>query len=125
MTDFQGLRFSEPLPRRTTEHKTREPVEVNEAPSVKQLDGEVTKEGEIAFGEGAYCEVWKGRWKKGGGEEIGEIVSFSLTTSILLTWLFVGGLESTSDTQCNRGGAEGPTFADRLHTTSSCHLPGY
>ena len=93
------------MPRRTAEHKTREPYEVNEAPPVKQLDGEVTKEGEIVFAAGVYCEVWRGRWKKGGGEEIGEIVGLGLATLFLLTRLFAGGLESTSNTKDDGEGA--------------------
>jgi len=93
MADTQKLRFLEPLPQR------------EEIPLVKRLDGEVTRLGEIAFAGGMYCEVWVGRWEKGsregtGGEKVDvEKVSLSLATSILLTRVVIGGLESTSNTQ--------------------------
>jgi len=99
MTDTQKLRFLEPLPQR------------EETPLVKRLDGEVTSIGDIAFAGGMYCEVWVGRWEKGGREGIGEEkvdvekVSLSLTTPILLIWLVIGGLESTSNTQVTGTGA--------------------
>jgi hypothetical protein len=97
MADIQKLRSNEPLLRRTAEQEVQESqsVEANEAPPIKQLDGEVTRQEEIAFGGGMYFEVWVGRWEKGGGEEVGgKKVSLSLTTLILLMWLFAGGLES-------------------------------
>ena len=71
-------------------------VQANE---ITRLDGEVTKLQETPFARGTYCEVWEGQWVKIGGEV--EKVSLSFTTSVLLTGLFVGGLESTS----NREGA--------------------
>jgi hypothetical protein len=120
VSDIQKLRFKEPLLRRTAEQKTQEPAEINEAPSVKLLDGEVMRGGEIAFAGGTYCEVWIGRWKKEVGEEK---VSLSPTTSTLPTRPFVGGLESASDTQGDREGAEGSAFADRLCAASLCLLP--
>ncbi|KAF9653023.1 kinase-like protein [Thelephora ganbajun] len=71
-TGHNKLRSHEPLPRHTSEHETQDsqPVEVNEAPPVKRLDGEVTRLGEIAFAGGLCCEVWIGRWEKGGGEKV-------------------------------------------------------
>ena len=69
MVDIQKLRFDEPLPHRTAEHEIQsQSAEANEAPPVKRLDKEVTRLGEIAFAGGMYCEVWVGRWEKGGGE---------------------------------------------------------
>jgi len=121
MADIQGLRFSEPLPIGEHKKQANQPVEVNEAPPVKQLDGEVVKLEEIGFGGGVYCEVWEGRWEKGRGEGIDgekagdkgvrgekvdvEKVSLSLTAFILLKWLFIGGLESAPNTQITREGA--------------------
>jgi len=89
-------------------------VQANEVPPIKRLGGEVTRLGETPFAGGTYCEVWMGRWvkqggEKGSGEKIGrekvevEKVSLSLTTSILLTVLFVGGLESTSNGATGEG----------------------
>lgn len=73
-----------------------------------------------------YCEVWIGLWEKGGGEKgsgeeidgdkVGdkgvsgekveaEKVSRSPTTFTLLRLFFVGGPESTSNTQVTREGA--------------------
>ena len=75
-----------------------QPVQANE---ITRLDGEVTKLRETPFARGTYCEVWEGQWVKLGGEV--EKVSLSLATSILLTGLVAGGLESTS----NREGARG------------------
>lgn len=71
-------------------------VQANE---IMRLDGEVKKLRETAFSRGTYCEVWEGQWMKTGGEV--EKVSLGFTTSVLLTGLSVGGLESTS----KRGGA--------------------
>ena len=80
MTDIQEL-----LP--ITGHETQEnrPVGANEAPSVKRLDGEVTRIGVRALTGGMHCEVWEGRWEKrvGGKVEV-EKVNQSITTSILL-----------------------------------------
>jgi hypothetical protein len=82
------------------------PIEADEAPPVKRLDGEVTRLGTISFSGGTYCEVWVGQWVKGGGAKVEvEKVSLSLTTSILLMELFVGSLESTSHTHVTREGA--------------------
>ena len=75
-----------------------QPVQANE---ITRLDREVTKLRETPFASGTYCEVWEGQWVKLGGEV--EKVSLSLATSILLTGLVAGGLESTS----NREGARG------------------
>lgn len=43
-------------------------------PSVKTLNGEITKEGDLAVAGGAYSDVWKGKWL---GEE--EVISLSQT----------------------------------------------
>ena len=89
--DIQRVQFDEPLSRRTLERETQEEsqlIEVNEALPVKRLDGEVTRLGKVAFAGGMYCEIWVGRWKKGGErEEVEEKVCLRLTTFILLTQL--------------------------------------
>lgn len=102
---FQWPRFPEPPSRRTTEEGIQDPlpVEANEVPSIKRLDGEITRLEDIAFAGGTYCEVWVGRWVKGSGEV--EKVSLSLTTVFLLIKLFLGSLESTSRTQVTGEGA--------------------
>ena len=99
---FQWLRFYEPPSRHTTEHDIQDvqSLEGDEMQPVKRLDGEVTRLEDMAFAGGTYCEVWVGQWARGGGEV--EKVSMSLTTSILLTKLFVGSLENTSHTQITR-----------------------
>lgn len=43
-------------------------------PSVKVLNGEITKAGDLAVAGGAYSDVWKGKWL---GEE--EVISFDQT----------------------------------------------
>ena len=102
MADIQRVRFNEPSLIRTTEPESQ-PVEANETPPVKRLDGEVVRLGEIAFSGGTYCEIWAGRWKKPGDKEAdGEKVSLSPITSTLLMWLFAGGLESISIAQVLR-----------------------
>ena len=78
-----------------------QPVQADEEPPIKRLDGEVKRLQETPYAGGTYCEVWVGQWEKQGeekdsGVEI-EKVSPSLTTSILLTGLFVGCLESISN----------------------------
>ena len=123
MADIQRVRFNEPSLIRTTEPESQ-PVEANETPPVKRLDGEVVRLGEIAFSGGTYCEIWAGRWKKPGDKEAdGEKVSLSPITSTLLMWLFAGGLESVSIAQVFREDAQGLTFADCLYPTCSCLLP--
>ena len=87
MADIQETRFNGPWPRRTAD---RGLVEASEAPPVKRLDGEVTRQGEIAFAGGTRCEVWVGQWRKFGFEK----VSLSPTAFILLMCLFIGGLEN-------------------------------
>ena len=100
--NIQKVRFNEPSLIRTTEPESQ-PVETNETPSVKRLDGEVVRLGEIAFSGGTYCEIWAGRWKKPGDKEAdGEKVSPSLIAYIPLMSLFVGGLESISIAQVLR-----------------------
>lgn len=58
--------------------------------SVQRLDGSVTRMGEVPFAGGIHCEVWVGRWDKGGkigGEEADpEKVHLSLATVITLTF---------------------------------------
>ena len=125
MTDIQN--HESPLhqtagPEATEGHS----VEPNQPPVYKRLDGEVKRQGEMPFSGGAHCEVWIGIWEKGGGEKgrgkevsgekvdgkgmdgekaDSEKVSLNLVTVILLTWLGLGGLESTSNGQVARESA--------------------
>jgi len=56
--------------------------------------------GDFPLSVGTYCELWGGVWNRGGREEASrEKVSLRLTTFILLTLRFVGGLENTSSAQ--------------------------
>ena len=74
--------------------------EISEPPTVTRLDGEVIRMGDFAFSVGTYCEIWAGLWNKGDrGEADREKVSLSPATHIMLTLLFVGGLENTSSAQ--------------------------
>ena len=76
--------------------------------SVRRLDGEVTRLGDIAFDGGTHCEVWIGKWVKGGRMEGGEgdVEKVRLRfVSTPLTWPFVGGLENASSTSVTREGA--------------------
>lgn len=68
MDDIQNNEFLLP---RTAEPETAEghSVETNKPPPVKRLDGEVKRQGEMAFSGGMHCEVWIGIWDKGGGEK--------------------------------------------------------
>jgi hypothetical protein len=34
-------------------------------PTVKRLDGEITRQGDIPFTGGLYCDVWLGTWLSG------------------------------------------------------------
>ena len=93
--NIQKLRFDEPSRRPTVEGEPPEsqPVESSEPPHIKRLDGRITRMGELAFAGGTYCEVWVGRWDKGGeeaGREKGgaEKVSLSFAVSILLKTAF-------------------------------------
>ena len=45
-------------------------AETGSPPPVKILNGEITRQGIIPFAEGTYCEVWTGRWEKGGWERV-------------------------------------------------------
>lgn len=117
MTNLQN---HESLLYQTAEPETMEghSIETNQPPPVKRLDGEVKRQGEMAFSGGMHCEVWIGIWEKWGGEKgrgeetsvekaggkridgekaDSEKVSLNLATSILLTWLASGGLESSSN----------------------------
>jgi len=123
MPNAQKLQSHEP-PRHTVEHEIQDTqsVETNEAPPVKRLDGEVTRQGDVAFAAGAYCDVWVGRWEKrsgergsgeAGGEKVEvEKVSLSLVTSIPLIRRSVGGLKSTSNNHVTRAGAYGSAFCE-------------
>ena len=77
--------------------------ESSDPPPVKQLNGKITREGELAFAGGTYCEVWIGLWDK-GSEEAGrekadpEKVILGHVDSTPLTPAFVGGFEGTSST---------------------------
>ena len=82
--------------------QTGQPVETNQTPPIKRLDGEVTSLGDVPFAGGTYCEVWVGQWRK---KEDWEEVSLSLIASILLTWLLTGCLESSQNGQIAREGA--------------------
>ena len=76
MPDIQKSRSPEPPPHRTTEDV--QPIGLDspffsmEAPPVRRLDGEVTRTRDMAFSRGTHCEVWVGRWVKGGRMEGGE-----------------------------------------------------
>jgi len=89
MLDIRKVRFDELLQPRAVRQGTRDSqsVNVSELPPAKRLDGEVVREGEIAYSGGMYCEVWAGKWKKGVveiGVERVEKVSPGLTAAILL-----------------------------------------
>ena len=117
----------EPVPHNTVEHEPRESqqIEASELPPIRRLDGEVTRMGAHPYAGGTYCEIWEGLWRKHGQgavgrEALGEMVSLSLITSISLTGLFVGGIESASRTPFIGRDAQGLTFADQLCVTCSC-----
>ena len=67
MPDIQKSRSSKPLPHRTTEDVR--PTELGAAKPARRLDGEVTKTGDVALYSGPHCEIWAGRWVKGGDVE--------------------------------------------------------
>ena len=132
MSGVQRVQSTVPPPRHVSKPRTQESqlVEVNEVPPVKRLNGEVTRQQELTSAGGTNCDVWLGRWKKcrrgwGGREEVyEEKVCSSLITSTLLTWIFIGRVESSSSAEGIGGGTQGLTFADRLHGFSnSCLLP--
>jgi hypothetical protein len=60
-----GTRVRQTTKREMTESST---IEASELPIVKNLDGEVTRQGDFAFAEGSYCEIWVGSWEKVGKE---------------------------------------------------------
>lgn len=73
-------------------------VQASEAPPIKRLDGEVAKVQETPLPKGRYCETWVGQWVNESGEKVKvERMSLNPTASVLLTGLFIGGLESTPD----------------------------
>jgi hypothetical protein len=80
-------------------------IETSKSALIPGLDGEVKRQPEMVFPRGMTCDFWMGTWDKvgGGGMNEGRVnsekVSLSLTTSILLTRLVLGGLESTPNTQ--------------------------
>ena len=89
--------IQKPQPHGTPQHHSMGheiQVEGNEALHLRRLDGEVEKTGEKgAYAGGTDCEIFAGRWTRGGREGTGvevEEVSLSLTTSILLTGPFSG-----------------------------------
>ncbi len=49
-------------------------------PTVKILDGEVTKVGDIAFSGGPYSDVWEGKWLNGG--KVAFVPAYLLFTSV-------------------------------------------
>ena len=69
-------------------------VEGNEALHLRRLDGEVEKTSvRGVYAGGTDCEMFAGRWTRGGREGTGmevEEVSLSLIISILLTGPFPG-----------------------------------
>ena len=71
LPDIQKSRPSRPAPHLTTEPETQDvqPTEPNETPSVRRLDGEVTRTEDLPFIGGTHCEVWTGQWVKGGDVE--------------------------------------------------------
>ena len=129
MANLQRIQFTvQPSPPpRITERAARE----SEVPPVKRLDGEVMKQSKLPFAGGTNCEVWVGRWKEHSGacgreeayeEKVG--LSLSLTTSTLLTKLFVGGLKSPSDVRATGEGSKGSAIAGHfsmlVHTSLPC-----
>ena len=131
MADFQKTRSNEPSPRCTAEYETDESqsIEIDGIPSVKRLDGEVMRLGEIACTGGKNCEVWVGQWEKKdekrvseevvGGRTGVEKVSPSLTARALLIRFFAGGSESVSNTQIIGERVEGLAFTDHLYAVRS------
>lgn len=102
MFTIQRARFDVLPLYHATECGTREsrPADADEVPHTGGLNGEVIRQGNLPHTTGLYWEVWKGQLKKcrgvgGRKEETDEKVSLSLTPSIILTRLFVGGFEST------------------------------
>ena len=59
------------LPLQTTAPDSQ-PVEATQPPSIKILNGEVTRDGTLAFAEGVHCELWKGRWGKDREGSVGK-----------------------------------------------------
>ena len=95
-----------PPPRQTSEHKSPEnhPMGVMQPPSVRVLNGMVTRQEEEPFTEGKSCQVWVGQLSNSGGEnDSGEgvggggagtkTVSVNLAISISLMRLSAGSLE--------------------------------
>ena len=88
MADFES---NAPPPHRVTEGGTRgsQSVEADdEMPLVKRLDGDITRQGVLAFVGGPHCETWIGQLKRcnqgeGGREEVYEKVSLRLASSLL------------------------------------------
>jgi len=129
VADPQRLLLSEPVSHNTVECETREGqlIGTDELPPVRSLDGEVKIMGGPPYGGGTYCEVWKGRWRKRSqglvGRDVGgETVSLSLTTSVSLTGLLVGGIESASRSQSQHTirDVQGSTFVDQLRVIRLC-----
>jgi len=131
MPGTQEVQSTVTPPGRVAERGARESrlVKANWVPPVKWLNGEVVRERKLVSPDGTCREVWVGWWKKssrgeGGGEKkYWEMVGLSLTTPALLTWLYVGHFEDTSDTRVIGKHAKGLTFANRLYITSSHLFP--
>ena len=120
MTDIQDR---EPLPHETAKHEApvNHPVGAGQPPTVKLLNGMVTRQGENPLAEGRFCRVWEGQLnnsggENGSGEEIGrggagtKKVSVNLAIPISLMPFSVGSLEgaqATSTAREVREGAEG------------------
>ena len=124
MADIQTTRFDVPPLRRTTKRVTRESrsAGANEVAHIKRLDGEVVRLGMLPRARGECCKVWVGRWEKDNGESGGEKVSCWFTTSISLTWLSVGRLESTWNTEVIREDTQGSTTVGHLSPPSGSRL---
>lgn len=107
--DIPKVQFNVPPPDGAAGRETRrsQSRNVNDPLHIERLDGEVTRLGEFAYSGGEYCEVWVGRWRKGGRqlgreEDYAEKVSLGTTTTTLLTWPFVDCFEGFESTQVTR-----------------------
>lgn len=102
--------------------------EGDELLTVKRLNGDVKKQGELAFAGGTSCEVWVGRWEKHGkgigreGEDV-EKVSLNFTLSAPLIPLFAGRLESASNIPVTKEGARGLAFVNLTYIACSSPFP--
>ncbi|KAF9782374.1 kinase-like domain-containing protein [Thelephora terrestris] len=94
-------------------------VEAIQPPSVKRLNGEVEREGEIPFAEGRYCEVWEGLWRKGsgGGTGKGKADTKKVALKVLKTLKPQEGSRGTGGTERARESLENvlPSWAELHH----------